>query len=115
MLWGAVLVRKRVCQCTAELEPGPLLFRQILTKAPLLDSTCQYKRCGRLAFSSWVGSPLEKGSGNLLQHSCLGKPRQGRGPYSPSQGHKEPDTLHPHELARLFFLTRVCSAHHTAY
>ena len=29
------------------------------------------------------------------------------------QGHKESDTLSPHELTYLFFLTCVCWAHHT--
>ena len=82
---------------------------------PLLDSTCQYKRCKKLEFSPWVGKPPWRRKWQPPPAFLPRKAHRQRslGGYSPCGGHKEPDTLRPHELARLFFLTRVCSAHHT--
>lgn len=83
---------------------------------PLLDSTCQYKRCGRLAFQFLgQGSPLEE-EWQPPPAFLPGKTHRQRSlrATAPCESHKGTDTLHPHELARLFFLTRVCSARYTA-
>ena len=38
------------------------------------ESTCQYRRCKRRKFDPWVRKIPWRGSGNLLQYSCLGNP-----------------------------------------